>query len=89
MDPLTTPDGRYLVVRGGLWRTVNLGLGEQEEQRLVNELMDARLLPLPDLMAVKMTFTPERGTNEEEELTHGRPKAKWTLSPRHRGAQSE
>ncbi len=42
MDPLTTPDGRYLIVRGRLWRTANPGLGEQERQRLVSELMDAR-----------------------------------------------
>ncbi len=42
MGPLTTPDGRYLIVRGRLWRTANPGLGEQERQRLVSELMEAR-----------------------------------------------
>jgi hypothetical protein len=42
MDTLTTPDGRYLIVRDRLWRTANPGLGDQEKQRLVNELMDAR-----------------------------------------------
>lgn len=42
MTPLTTPDGRYLIVRGRLWRTTNPGLSEQERQRLVHELMDAR-----------------------------------------------
>ncbi|MGS7842281.1 hypothetical protein B9Y76_05765 [Stenotrophomonas maltophilia] len=42
MEPLTTPDGRYLIVRGRLWRTTNPGLSEQERQRLVHELMDAR-----------------------------------------------
>lgn len=42
MDPLITPDGRYLIVRGRLWRTANPGLGEQERERLVHELMDAR-----------------------------------------------
>jgi len=42
MDPVTTPDGRYLIVRGRLWRATNPGLGEQERQRLVDELMDAR-----------------------------------------------
>lgn len=40
--PITTPDGRYLIVRGRLWRATNPGLGEQERQGLVNELMDAR-----------------------------------------------
>lgn len=39
---LKTPDGRYLIVRGRLWRTTNPNLSEQERQRLVNELMDAR-----------------------------------------------
>jgi len=42
MDQLTTPDGRYLIVRGWLWRAANPGLGEQERQLLVNALMDAR-----------------------------------------------
>lgn len=42
MKQLGTPDGRYLIVRGRLWRTTNPNLGEQERQRLVNDLMDAR-----------------------------------------------
>jgi hypothetical protein len=42
MDALTTPDGRYLIVRGRLWRTANPGLSAQERERLVHELMDAR-----------------------------------------------
>ena len=40
--PQRTPDGRYLVVKGRLWRTSNPALPEAERQRLVNELMDAR-----------------------------------------------
>lgn len=39
---LTTPDGRYIVVRGLLWRTSNLLLPEDERKRLVSELMSAR-----------------------------------------------
>ncbi|HGM5039267.1 TPA: hypothetical protein ACKPZ9_000820 [Stenotrophomonas maltophilia] len=42
MTPLTTPDGRYLIVRGRLWRTTNPGLSEPQRERLVHELMDAR-----------------------------------------------
>lgn len=42
MPPLTTPDGRYLIVRGRLWRTSNPHLPETERQGLVNALMDAR-----------------------------------------------
>lgn len=40
-DPLT-PDGRYFVVRGRLWRMSNPALDEAERARLVNELMGAR-----------------------------------------------
>lgn len=38
----TTPDGRYFVVRGRLWRKTNPGLPEDERQALVRALMDAR-----------------------------------------------
>ncbi|OLU23636.1 hypothetical protein BVH03_21445 [Pseudomonas sp. PA15(2017)] len=41
---LTTPDGRYLVIRGRLWRLSNPALSESRRQVLVNELMDARRL---------------------------------------------
>jgi hypothetical protein len=37
-----TPDGRYFVVRGRLWRCTNPQLGEEERQRLTRELMAAR-----------------------------------------------
>lgn len=40
MNP-TTPDGRYFVVKGQLWRCSNPALDESERQRLVNELMAA------------------------------------------------
>lgn len=42
MPQLLTPDGRYLIVRGRLWRASNPGLPEAERQRLVDALMDAR-----------------------------------------------
>jgi hypothetical protein len=38
----TTPDGRYIVVRGRLWRATNPHLAEDERQALVRQLMDAR-----------------------------------------------
>ena len=41
-DPPRTPDGRYIVVRGRLWRAANPHLPDAERQRLVDELMDAR-----------------------------------------------
>ena len=37
-----TPDGRYFVVRGRLWRTTNPSLPPDERDRLTRALMDAR-----------------------------------------------
>lgn len=37
-----TPDGRYFLVRGRLWRCTNPSLDEQQRLRLVKELMAAR-----------------------------------------------
>lgn len=39
---LETPDGRYIIVRGRLWRKSNPYLPEHEQKRLVSELMAAR-----------------------------------------------
>ena len=40
--PLATPDGRYIVVRGRLWRRADPALPEPERQALVDALMLAR-----------------------------------------------
>lgn len=40
--PLRTPDGRYIVVRGRLWRATNPTLGLQERDQLTDKLMQAR-----------------------------------------------
>nr|WP_034922332.1 hypothetical protein [Erythrobacter sp. SD-21] len=37
-----TADGRYIVVRGRLWRASNPALPEAKRESLVHELMDAR-----------------------------------------------
>jgi hypothetical protein len=37
-----TPDGRYLVVRGRLWRAFDPGLAADRREALVRQLMDAR-----------------------------------------------
>lgn len=37
-----TPDGRYIIVRGRLWRAANPNLPEDERQRLAADLMTAR-----------------------------------------------
>jgi hypothetical protein len=38
----TTPDGRYFVVRGRLWRLSNPALSAERRDVLVRQLMDAR-----------------------------------------------
>ena len=40
--PLVTPDGRYIVVRGRLWRRSDPNLSEPERLKLVDALMAAR-----------------------------------------------
>lgn len=41
-DLPSTPDGRYFVHSGRLWRCTNPDLPDEERDRLVSELMDAR-----------------------------------------------
>ena len=40
--PPVTPDQRYFVVRGRLWRCSNPGLAEETRKQLVSDLMTAR-----------------------------------------------
>ena len=40
--PVSTPDGRYIVVRGRLWRKANPGLSEPDRDSFVHDLMNAR-----------------------------------------------
>lgn len=40
--PLSTPDGRYIVVRGRLWRRANPELSDADRDRFVHDLMTAR-----------------------------------------------
>ena len=42
MKPVHTPDGRYIVVNGMLWRATNPYLPVAERERLISELMSAR-----------------------------------------------
>ena len=39
---MRTPDGRYIVVRGRLWRAANPGVPEERRAELVSDLMKAR-----------------------------------------------
>ena len=40
--PSRTADGRYIIVRGRLWRATNPGLAAPERELLIAELMTAR-----------------------------------------------
>ena len=42
MNERVTPDGRYFVVRGRLWRRANPNLSVEKRDLLVRELMNAR-----------------------------------------------
>lgn len=42
MTALKTPDGRYIVVKGRLWRSANPNLSHADRQRYIDELMAAR-----------------------------------------------
>lgn len=42
MKERVTPDGRYFVVRGRLWRRANPDLAPEKRETLVRELMNAR-----------------------------------------------
>ena len=41
-SPLVTPDGRYIVVRGRLWRRMHPGLSDADRDLLIKRLMNAR-----------------------------------------------
>ena len=69
MTPALTPDGRYIVVRGRLWRSSNPGLPAEVRQGLVDELMDARravraALNADDPEALKSARSSVQGAKE-------------------------
>ncbi|WP_066585104.1 hypothetical protein [Sphingomonas pruni] len=55
MEHPVTPDRRYFVVRGRLWRRANPHLSERERSRLVSALMTARR----DVAAAKRDNDPD------------------------------
>lgn len=55
MNP-TTPDNRYFVVKGQLWRCANPSLSEHQRQSWVNQLMAARRA----VKAAKSSGDPEQ-----------------------------
>jgi hypothetical protein len=69
-----TPDGRYFVVRGRLWRMSGPRLDPGERERLVAELMDARRA----VSAAKRAVDPEAESNAH----HAVDRAKRALGER-------
>ena len=57
-----TPDGRYFVVRGRLWRMSDPKLDGRERQRLVDLLMDARRA---------VGVARRAGDRDAEKIAHG------------------
>ena len=57
--PPVTPDGRYIVVRGRLWRRADPSLDDATRERLTRELMQAR-------RAVRDALTTGDGTAEAQ-----------------------
>jgi hypothetical protein len=69
-----TPDGRYFVVRGRLWRMSDPRLDGDERQRLVSELMAARR---------DVGSSRREGDGDAESAAHGRvDEAKRALGER-------
>ena len=41
-NPPITPDGRYILVRGRLWRATNPAISKAKREKLLKDLMNAR-----------------------------------------------
>ena len=61
--PPFTPDGRYIVVRGRLWRSANPHLSEGRRTELVRELMSAR-------SAVRQAGTDDKRLKDARRRVH-------------------
>lgn len=61
--PLVTPDGRYIIVRGRLWRAANPELAPERRKELVTDLMSARRA---------VAAARRNGDPEAEHLAHER-----------------
>ncbi len=69
-----TPDGRYFVVRGRLWRCSNPGLAMQAREALIRELMSAR--------RAKRDAIRRAGAEVREAARERVDAAKWALGER-------
>lgn len=74
----TTPDGRYFVVRGRLWRTSDPGLSDARRQALVGELMAARSAVRTALASGQALAAARRRVNEAKVALGERGPVWWT-----------
>lgn len=73
-----TPDGRYFVVRGRLWRTSNPALTEGRRQALVNELMSSRSAVRTALTSGQALDEARRRVNDAKVALGERGPVWWT-----------
>jgi hypothetical protein len=72
----TTPDGRYFIVAGRLWRATNPAIPEARRQRLVDKLMDARRA-VKDAKAGKGDVKSARAAVDAAKTALGERGAMW------------
>lgn len=75
---LNTPDGRYFVVRGRLWRRSIPGLDDQTRDRLVAELMSARRAVRAAKGDAEATAAARQGVDESKIALGERGAVWWT-----------
>ena len=72
-----TPDGRYFVVRGRLWRRSDPGLSEADRAHQVSELMKARRAVRTALAANGEGLKAARGAVDAAKVALGERGAVW------------
>lgn len=72
-----TPDGRYLVVRGRLWRRSNPDLPEARRAELVSALMDARRRVKAALHGDAQALASARQAVDDAKVALGERGAVW------------
>ena len=75
--PAITPDGRYLVVRGRLWRRSDPRLTDSERQALVDALMDARRAVGHALRGEQARLSPARASVDAAKRALGERGPVW------------
>ena len=77
MNERVTPDGRYFVVRGRLWRRTNPNLPLEQREVLVRELMDARRAVKAALKASPAELAQARKAVDQAKIALGERGPVW------------